>query len=315
MLGLSSKLTDATIARLAAEANLAQVRQLLRSADRVDTASQVLQSALVQRFREEELDLERREAQLNEQLGPRHPAMVQLQAEKKRFQQKVRAEINKIVNGLENEVEVARSREAALSHDQEALKRQMAQANEASVGLNSLQRDAEANRLLLEKFSTAFMETSAQEDVQSRLPDARIISPAPIPEKPSFPKKLLLLAIAFVGSTVTGVLLAFVVEYLDAGFRSAEQLEEATRLPVLAHVPRLTVTKLRGEDVVDYILRRPQSAFAEAVRSVYTRLLLLTPLERPPQVVLLVSAIADEGKTTIALALARQQAQGAGESR
>lgn len=309
VLQLTSKLADATTARLTAQANLAQVRLLLPYADRVDTASQVLQSALVQRFREEELELERREAQMSEQLGPRHPAMVQLQAEKKRFQQKVRAEINKIVAGLENEVEVARSREAALSHDQEVLKRQMAQANEASVGLNALQRDAEASRLLLEKFSTAFMETSAQGDVQSQLPDARIISPAPIPEKPSFPKKPLFLAIAFVGATVIGVLLAFAVEYLDASFRSAEQLGQATGLPVLAHVPRLAVAKLRGEDVVDYVLRRPQSAFAEAVSAVYTRLLLLTPLERTAQVVLLVSAVPYEGKTTMALALARQQAQ------
>ena len=309
MLELSVKLTDASIAKLAAEANLARVRQLLPSADRIDTASQVLQSTLVQRFREEELDLERREAQMSEQLGPRHPAMLQLQAEKKRFHQKVRAEIAKIVAGLENDVEVARSREAALIRDQEALKREMAQANEASVGLNALQRDAEASRLLLEKFSTAFMETSAQGDVQSQLPDGRIISPAPIPEKPSFPKKPLFLAIAFVGATVIGVLLAFVVEYLDAGFRSAEQLGQATGLPVLAHVPRLAATKLRGEDVVDYVLHRPQSAFAEAVSAAYTRLLLLTPLERTAQVVLLVSAVPYEGKTTMALALARQQAQ------
>jgi polysaccharide biosynthesis transport protein len=307
---LNTRLTDATIGRQAAEANLADARRLLRSPRQteVETASEVLKSPLVQRFREEELLLERKEAEMSEQFGARHPLMIQLQAEKKRLKEKLRLEIGKIVSGLENEVQVVRGREAALNRDIQALKTQMVQANQASIGLDSLERNAEAKRLLLQKFMTAFMETSAQEDVGSQLPDARIISQAPIPDKPSFPKKALMLAIALVGATVVGVVSAFVLEHLDAGFRSAEQIEEATGLPVLAHVPIVHRTATGGQDLSCHVLRRPKSAFADAIRSVYTRLM-LTPVEHSSKVVLLTSAVANEGKTTVALALARQQLQ------
>jgi polysaccharide biosynthesis transport protein len=305
---LSSKLLDATIARRAEEANLAQVRHLLNSPNQIETASQVLQSSLVQRFREEELQLDRRQAEMSKTLGVRHPAMIQLKAEKESLQQNIKSEIGKIARALENDLQSLLNREAALSGDLERMKAKMAQANEASVGLNTLDREAEANRVLLEKFLTAFMQTSVQENVESQVPDARIISQAAIPERPLFPNKPFLLATALVGATIVGVLLAFAVEYLDAGFRSAEQLETATGLPVIAHVPFLGFAKLRGEDAAGYILRRPASVFAEAIRSIYTRLVLILH-DQPPQVVMLTSALADEGKSTIALALARQQAQ------
>jgi capsular exopolysaccharide synthesis family protein len=80
-------------------------------------------------------------------------------------------------------------------------------------------------------------------------------------------------------------------------------------MPVLAHVPTLSPTRAGGLDVAAYVLKRPDSAFAEAIRSIFTRLL-LAQSDQPPQVVLLLSAEADEGKSTIALSIARQQAQG-----
>ncbi len=305
---LSAKLTDATIARRALEANLSQVRRLVEGTDEIESVSQVLQSTLVQRFREEEAELERKEAEYGQKFGPRHPQMIQLQAEKTRFRQKISKEIDKIVRGIENDLQVARKRENALAQDLNGLKGEMAQANQASVGLHMLERDAEANRLLLDKFLNAFMETSAQEDVQSQMSDARIISPAPIPEHPSFPDEGLFLALAFVGATVTGVLLAFMVEYLDAGFRSAEQIEQATGVSVLAHVPLVETFKGGGEDIAAYVLARKESAYAEAIRSIHTRLSLSFG-QKAPKVIAIVSADAGEGKSTIALSLARQQVQ------
>lgn len=305
---LTIKLIDATIVRRAAEANLEQVRHLFKLPNQIETASQVLQSPLVQKFREEELELDRRQAEMSKNFGVQHPAMIQLKAEKERLQQKIKSEIGKIASALENDLQIALNREAALSGDLERMKAEMAQENEASVGLNTLVREAEANRMLLDKFQTTFMQTSAQENVESQVPDARIISQAPIPKKPSFPNKWFLLATTLVGSTIVSVLLAFAVEYLDVGFRSAEQIEAATGVPVIAHVPLLGFSKLRGEDVAGYIIRRPASVFAEAIRSIYIRLTLI-PSERPPQVVMLVSALSGEGKSSIALALARQQAQ------
>jgi capsular exopolysaccharide synthesis family protein len=303
---LSGNLTEATIARRAAEANVAQVSRLLPSAKDVEVASQVLQSTLIQRFREQELALERKEAEMRQKFGPQHPLMIQVEAEKKSLNDSVRLEINKILRDVKNEAQVAREREAALTRDMEALKAEVATSNQAAVGLHALQREAEANRLLLDKFLTAFMETSAQEDVSSQLPDARIISAAPLPKIPYFPKPTLFIAVALLASTVVGVMLAIAVEHVDAGFRSAEEIEHLTGVPVFAHIPRVSEGKPSDGGIASYVLKRPKSAYAEAIRAIHIRLLMAYHGETP-KVVLFTSAEPLEGKSSIAVSLARQQ--------
>jgi capsular exopolysaccharide synthesis family protein len=90
---------------------------------------------------------------------------------------------------------------------------------------------------------------------------------------------------------------------LDVGFRSAEEVEAAGGPPVLAQVPIV-----RGGAVpAAYALDRPRSAYAAAIHAIYARRLLMAG-ERPPRVLLFTSAKPEEGKSTISLSLARQQA-------
>ncbi|MCP5364270.1 MAG: polysaccharide biosynthesis tyrosine autokinase [Hyphomicrobiales bacterium] len=304
---LNAKLTDATIERRAAESQLAQVQALLNSENAIESAAQVLDSPLIQGFRSQELELERKAAEMGENLGLRHPAMIQLQAETTRLRERVKAEIAKIVLRAKNEVLVARGREQALQRDLEAVKVDLSDANQSAIGLRTLERESEANKLLLEQFLSAFMTANAQEDMRAQVPDARIISPAPLPSKPSYPRKVFIVAVALIGSALFGCLVALALESLDAGFRSAEQVEAATDLPVLAHVPMLTNSKAQGDRPETYVLKHMESAYAEAIRSLATRLLLAFP-GTPPKVIVLTSAEPDEGKTTIGLSFVRMQA-------
>lgn len=304
---LTSRLTEATIGRRAAEANLSQARRLAAGSQDISTAAQVLQSDLIVRFRQEEAALERREAEMSENLGPRHPQMIQIQAERARLRDSIRLQINKIVRGLENELAVARDREQALSNDLNSLKAKVADSNRAAIGLRDLERDAEAKRLLLDRFLANFTESSSQEDRASQVTGARLISPALVPEKPTYPRTGMLIGLALVASTVLAMIAAFIVEYFDKGYRSAEQIERDTGLPVIAHVPLVSAAQRRGKDVTRYVLSNPSSAYAEAVRGLYTRCL-LTLDDKTPKSILFVSSEAGEGKTSLSMSLARQQA-------
>lgn len=304
---LNTKLIDANIASRAADANLAQARKLARVND-TSSAVPVLQSELIRKFREQELDLERRDAELSDQYGPRHPLIAQLGAEKVRLQAKISAEIARIVRGLESEVEISQAREKALASDLEKLKQELGGSNEASVGLRSLERDAEASRLLLQRFMAAFMETSATEDVRSVTPDVRIVSRAAVPESPSFPRTSIMIVGALVSGCVFGIVFAFGLEALDATYRGAEQVQADTQLPVLAHVPKVSFARLRKEPLIDLVLTRPKSAYAESIRSLGTSLFLRAPQGTLLQTILFVSSQPGEGKTTTALSFARMQA-------
>ena len=303
---LNRKSTDAAMQRSEAEANLAQVRRLASGTD-LASASQVLDSALYQRLREQQVQLERKEAEASD-LGANHPVSILIRAEKASLKQNVDTEVRKVIRSLENEVEVASRREAAIEKDLRIAKEEMTRANSASVEVRSLERDAEANRLLLDKFMTAFTEQTAQQDANSHAPDARVISQAAIPTAPSFPMKILMITLAFIPSSLIGVLLALAVEMLDRGYRSAIQVEHDLGLPVFSHIPQMKRGGEKRDKLVATVLNNPASAYAEAIRTIFARLIFAFP-ERQPKSLLFVSSEADEGKTTIALSVARMQAR------
>lgn len=314
---LDARLTEAGIARQTAEANLMQVHGMLyppppgvggttrHSNDaEIDALPQVLQSDLIRKYREEELVLERREAQMAQEYGNRHPALLQLRAEKQRLKEKIRTEIERIALGLEIQVRIAGDHENSLRAKLKETTSTVAKANADSIGLRELERQADAAKILLERMLGALLQTNAEENVKSQAPDARVISTAPVPENPSFPPKLYLLLAGFLVSAFAGVLLAFVVEHLDGGVRSSEEVEAISGLPVLAQVP---IVRRGKAEPAAYALDHPRSAYAATVHAIYTRLLLMSG-GRPPKVLLFTSAEPEEGKSTISLSLARQEA-------
>ncbi len=301
---LNTQLILARTAGAEADARLRQVRELVSSTGGGETTAEVLDSLLIQRLREQEAVVERKAAELSEEYGRRHPKIINVRAEAQDIRTRIRTEVKKIVKGLENEVGIARARETSLRNSLEKLKGRLARSNRAEVQLRSLEREATAGRALLETFLARFKETKAQEDINIQQADARVISLAETPVEPSFPKKRLIVALVFVGSTFLGVLLAFVVEQLDKGFRSGEQIEKAIGVPVLGLVPLLRELSKTMTYPETYILDRPVSAFGESMRTLHTSLH-VSDSDNPPKKILITSALPKEGKTSIALSLTR----------
>jgi exopolysaccharide transport family protein len=306
---LNLKLIDATASRLAAEAEASQARRVLNRSDDLEALDQILQSDLIQRFRGELLGVERREAEMTEKYGPRHPQMIQLTAEKQRLKDAIKSEVRKIVRGLESKAEAARIREAAFAKDLNGLKQQSSEANTASIALRGLEREAEANRLLLEKFMAAFIESSAREDARSAAAYARIISRPAVPDEPSFPRPAMVVLLALLAGILACVPIAAAAEAMDAGFRSAHQVEHELGVPVLAHVPAARNGRgaRKRKQLTTQILDQPASIHADAIRSIYNKLAMAS-FGTLPRSIAFTSAEADEGKSTTALSLTRMLA-------
>jgi exopolysaccharide transport family protein len=304
---VSTQVVIAKTDRVEAQARLRQTLTLLKSPHGIASAMEVLKSPLIQKLREQEAMLQRRAAELSGEYGKRHPKMINIRAEIKDIGKKIGQEVSKIVNGMRNEVEIARTRETSLVRTLKKLETDVSKANRAEVGLRALERDANASRNLLETFLARYKETSAQKGTDAQRADARIISMANIPIKPSFPKKGIILVLAFAGSLGFGVLLAFLMEMLDRGFRSCAQIEQFTDVAVFGLVPLLNRKVVTRQAAADYILHNTMSPFSEAIRTLHTSLL-LSHIDEPPKRVLITSSQADEGKTTISISLARMQA-------
>lgn len=298
---LSSQIVIARAQRAESEARLGQVEDLLKSGG-IESAGEVLSSSLIQNLRQRESEVLGRAAELSAEFGPKHPRMIAVRTELRDLREKISAEVRKIVEGLRNEVDVARARENSLERSLTRLEQQVGELNRKDVQLRALEREAQANRTLLETFMTRFKETTAQQDIQT--PDARIISQADVPNAAYFPNRKIIVGVTFVLSLFLGIVLVFAVEQLDAGFRSMEQIENLSGYPALGLVPLLK----SKSDPIQYVLDEPTSAYAESLRNVQVGLA-LSDVDKPPKVVMMTSAGAEEGKSTLSLSLVRLMAR------
>ncbi|MEO0633795.1 MAG: polysaccharide biosynthesis tyrosine autokinase [Pseudomonadota bacterium] len=203
----------------------------------------------------------------------------------------VRAELE--VSRLEQQKATLR---ASLAELEEEIDRQ----GDALITFQQLTREAEAIRLLYESFLRRLNETSAQEGIQQS--DSRMLSSAVAPLNPSAPNKRLILVLSAVVGFMFGAVIAFVRALRNTAFRDAEDLETVTRRPVVGQIPVISARRRSG--VLEYLISKPASRAAEAVRNMRTSVL-LSQLEHPPQTMMICSCFPGEGKTTLSMALAQ----------
>lgn len=304
---LNTQLILARTERAQAEARLKRIRDLEDSSEGLNAAREVLSSSLIQRLREQESDLQRRESELSAVYDEKHPKMVNIRAEIRDFKRTIKEEIDKVALSVANDVAVARSRETALANSLADIEHRTAEASHADVELKELQRDADANRTLFQTFLNRSKETSSQDDLQHA--DARIISAAALPKSSSSISLVTITGIAFLASLLAGLSLALLLERLDNRYLTPIQLHQTTRHPVLGMLPN--IANSASADVHDHPLKHPHSAFTESLRTIRLATK-YSNTDNPPKIILVTSSIVSEGKTTFSAAFAQLAAKSGG---
>ncbi len=300
---INSQLIAARALTSQAEARLRSAQAMVSARGSIEGSSDVLSAPLIQRLREQEAEVRRKEAELSTRYGDRHPTMINARAERMDIQRKIAEEVQKILKSLASEVDIAHAKDRQLQSELTRLEGKAGSELKDTVQLRQLQREADANRTLYENFLARFKQTSEQQEMQ--LPDTRIIARADTPVRPAFPQKwLFLIAGAFLGG-ILGIIFSYLVEFFDRGFRTAPQLEESTGLPVIGQVPSLKTISNRLPE--DYVVDKPLSAYSEALRTVRTAIH-FSNVDHPPKTVMVTSSGPGEGKTTFCLSMARSLA-------
>jgi capsular exopolysaccharide synthesis family protein len=302
---LNAQLSDARARLAEARARYQQVQSLLETEGQIESAAAVLDSNLIGRLRLQEVELQRRIAELSSQYRDNHPKMVHAKAELEDLRERIRNEVAKIATNLRNEVEVAQTRVNNLEQELGQQRQRVNEMGDAQARLRALQSEVEANRQLYETLLDRFKEVQVQ-DERAQEADARLINRARTPGQPYYPKTNLIVASAFTLATMVALGLAFLLEYLDNGYRRLRDLEAHTGLPALGLVPRVRLK--RGQMPHAALAKRRGSHFAEAIRMLRTGLAAHARRVDGARVVLITSSVPGEGKTTAALSLAAQDA-------
>jgi len=212
----------------------------------------------------------------------------------------IKAEAQQRSSALQDDLSASQSRSADVRKQIQDTVGQLQLPQAVSVDLFRLQRDAETRRTLYDTFLTKLRQVEQQTDFT--VPDSRVIASATPPADPSFPPFKLILAGSFIFSLGAGIGLAFLREHFIGGITSVEQFENLAGIPVIAAVPRYVSSE--GNDRPDLaIIAEPLSAFAESIRRVRMGIDVYGP--RSKRCIFVTSSLPADGKTTIALALAR----------
>lgn len=299
---LTDELADAKNQRIRAETRLTEVRRLVAAAERGSLTPGTSGAPELERLLGAARQARAELAELSTTFGDKHPRIIEAKAQADERDTQVEHEINRILTGLQSDASLAAAQEKEFAAELEQLQSENLRAHRDALELHSLASEAAASRSLLDTFLANLDRTAVQLDLVQ--PDARILSLAEAPTWPSYPQRRILLALAVVGSGMVSLAVVFVLEFLHKGFRAAQQIEAAFGVPVIGMVPLVKGSGVGDRHPSSYAMEHPFSTFTEAVRLIRSATG-LSESDGVPKVVLVTSAVPDEGKTALALTLGR----------
>ena len=313
---LNKQLTDAQSDSLKKQA----LYEFAKAGD-LDAVPQLRDNSVLQGLQTKRGDLSIQYTDAVNQYGPNFPKVQRLQEQMKAADEQIIRERKGIIAQLESDYREAKQHEELLNKALDEQKGEVSVMSEKMIQYNILKREAEANKALYDSLQTKLKEAEISSGLKSS--NIRIVDPAMVPSAPSRPAKARNIALAFLVGLVGGIGLALLREYMDNTVKTPDDIETLVGLPSLAVVPAFeghegTVTRSgffktassnghqkRIELVAQHL---PKSQMSEAFRALRTALL-LSQADRPPQVILVTSALPREGKTTAAANLAVTLAQ------
>jgi polysaccharide biosynthesis transport protein len=306
---LNRELTGAQADRINKEA----VYQLAQAGN-YDAIPAVRESPVLQASLKRQGELSDQYTEALNQYGPKFPKVLRIEAQLKEIGELIESEKKSIGVQIQAEYQGSRQRELLLKQALDQQKNEAASMADRMVQYNILKRDAEANKQLYDGLLQKLKEAGITAGLRSS--NIRVVDPALMPTWPARPNKSRNIMLAVLVGLIGGIGLALLREYLDNTVKNPDDVETLSRLPSLAVVPAFISSDgnhggrlqrlLRGsnngvqERVALLSHSDPQSQISEAFRALRTSLL-LSQADRPPQVILVTSALPHEGKTTAAV--------------
>ncbi len=298
---LRGQLLTATASRLSAELQLTGAKSALSRGDWGALAQSLGDDALEALARQRKA-LGRRLGRANvgspEKMDLRSQLAGMDEALKNRTQTAI-ARLQSDIVTLENDTRDARS----------GIRRLVLQGDLSSTSLTQIYELQQKAEIAQRQYATLLSRTrDLDAEAMVQIADSRIVSAALSPREASFPNTNLIMSLALVAALGVGTGLAFLNEFYVGGVTSVSHLAMVLPAPVATAVPRIDEKK--GQfTVADTIVDAPLSVYSESMRRLRASIDQSARVNGSGCTVIMVtSSLPAEGKTTVAMALARTYA-------
>jgi polysaccharide biosynthesis transport protein len=255
--------------------------------------------------------------------GHAYPRIAELQAELNGIEKSIQDEVHRIGERARTDYEIAARAETSARGALEQQKKVVNDLNDKAIAYGLAKQEADGSREVYEGLLAKLKQAGVLEGLRST--NITVVNPArvPPPSRPKSPNILLYYAAAVAAGLIFGAGVALIRDFTDTRVRSLEELERLTGTPLLGLIPE--IGKERGlsrrrrrkayakTTNAEHALQIAtpsyiDTPFAEALRSLRTSLM-LSRSSSAPQVLLVTSSNAGEGKSTVSLNLAMVLAQ------
>lgn len=326
---LNTQLLTARNETAQAQARLTRLQEVNRSGIPDAAVADVLQSGIINRLRQDYLDLSKREREWAARYGEDHGATKNLRNQMTEIQRSIDLELARLEEIFKSNLEIAQSRQRSLEEALEAQVLRSGETMQAQVKLRELESAANSYRSLYDTFLQRY--TQAVQQQSFPVTEARVITPATPPQLKSAPKGSVILPLSLAMGLCIGVAAAFAREFSERVVRTTRQLETIAETECLGILPTVEppakakraqreqmVAKAKADPKARLIrtddfrqsavLDEPFSRFAETIRAVKVAAD-INNIARRTQIIGVVSSIAQEGKSVVSANLARLIAQ------
>jgi succinoglycan biosynthesis transport protein ExoP len=312
---MNSQLVLARAESAQAEARFKRIQDIMQSGQMDAAVTEALSNPVIADLRSKFLEASKRFAEISKKLGANHIQAQKFQNDMIEYQRVIFDELRRISESYQSEYEIAKSREQSLQASLNSMVGESALTNETLVTLRELEREAESYKNLYQTFLQRYQETVQQQSFP--ITEARVITEARTPQKPSHPRKALVIALSLVLGGGCGLGLGALREFRDRGVRTGLQVREQLGLEFLGLLPILPSKLIKDQkkrsgqtDLVfdrvikptNTVLRQtldaPLSGFTETLRSAKIAAD-LTLGDKECKIIGMASVFPGEGKTTV----------------
>lgn len=297
-----------------AEARLEQVRGLAEKPEQLLSLDVSLQSKVISEYRRQAAEIQRKIGESASRFGDQHASVIGAKAELESLLKEVNGETRRIVESASLNLEAANVKVKLLEEGLQKLMQRAQQLGEFQITLGEYKRDIDVSSDLYSSLLRRFKETRAQEKLQTA--DARIVSYAYPPLRPSYPKTGLVMVLAALGWLGAGFGIGIARELAHPSLRNAADVESAFGVECVAALPVVDpdqdgVDANGQRNLLGPIHWRVDEETGGSFNQAIFNLRQWTGRHREhlSRVVLVVSAQPAEGCSTVAVQLARYAAR------
>jgi succinoglycan biosynthesis transport protein ExoP len=330
---INSALVQARAMTAEAKARLDRVEQILAAGD-VDpstsataTVTDSLHNEVINRLRQQYLDLDAKASDWTRKYGATHLAVINVHNQMRELRRTMFEELQRIAEAYKSDYEIAKTREGSVQKSLNQIISESQTTNEAQITLHSLESSAQTSRALYDSFLQRYMESVQQQSFP--VSDSRVITQARRPLGKSSPNALLVLGLAGVGGLILGCGIGVLRDISDRVFRTTAQVGERLHADCISVVPLMkeavnsgAVARparpadrvraraiIRDRSVLWTVIDSPLSRFAEAIRAIKVAAD-AGSVVKENKVIGITSSLPNEGKSTVATSLAEVIARG-----